>query len=336
MARKGKHRSRLNIIVALLALLLISYCVLSSLDEKYDLNIGLPRIDTPSSGAVYDFIGGLFDGGDVSKDSYDNAMQVMAPATQGLEVHFIDVGQGKSILIRAPGATALIDCGENDQGAKVLSYLKSQKIDSIDVLIATHPHSDHIGGMDTVIDALDIGRVIMPDIPDDMVPTTKTYTDVLMAIAKKGLKITPAIPGDAYDLGSGAVLMVLGPVGEREDLNNISVIAQLDFGAHAFLFTGDAEEPAEKALLDSGRDVSCTVLDVGHHGSQTSTSQGFLDAVSPDIAVISCGIDNSYGHPHKEIGQRLLDSGAEMYRTDLDGHVVVLTDGDAIEVRTQK
>lgn len=331
--RKGKHRARRNAIVVILAAALIIFCVISTLNEKYDFNIDTASDDFPSLGFIYEFIGSLF--GSEEPGDYDNATLVMGNIS-GLEVHYIDVGQGKSILIKGPEQTALIDCGENNMGAVVTGYLKQEKIDRIDVLIGTHPHSDHIGGMDMVIDSVDIGAIIMPDIPDSLVPTTKTYTDVLLAATGKNLTITPAKPGDAYDLGGSAVLTILSPVSEYGDLNNMSVAVRVDYGGTSFVFTGDIEDEAEKDILASGQTLRADVLDVGHHGSQTSSGEAFIGEVSPTIAVISCGMDNSYNHPHREAVERLQAAGAKIYRTDIDGTVVIYSDGNNLKVETEK
>jgi beta-lactamase superfamily II metal-dependent hydrolase len=253
----------------------------------------------------------------------------------GVEVHFLDVGQGKSILIQAGGENALIDVGENGYGNTVITYLREQGVEAIDLLIGTHPHSDHIGDIDEVIAAFDIGEVVLPDVPEDISPTSRTYMAMLEAIDAKGLSITAANPGDRFELG-GARLTVLGPVEAYDDLNNISVVTRLDYGGTSFLFAADMERKAEEDLLESRADLDADVLDVGHHGSETSSGEEFLAEVTPDIAVISCGIDNSYNHPHREAVERVEAAGAEVYRTDLDGAVVVSSNGEEISVRTEK
>ncbi len=252
------------------------------------------------------------------------------------EIHFIDVGQGDSILIRSGGSNILIDAGENDQGTVVNAYLDKLGIEKLDLVIGTHPHSDHIGGLDVVLDAHPVERIILPVIPDDLVPTTRTYEDLLTSIQTQGLKITPAKPGETYTFGDG-VLEILGPVtDEYDDLNDFSVVSRFCFGEWAVLLTGDMESDAEADLLEAGTDVSANVLKLGHHGSSTSTSQEFLNAVDPEICVIEVGEGNSYNHPHRETIERIETNGCTVYRTDLNGTIVLTTDGKNCQVQTEK
>lgn len=253
-------------------------------------------------------------------------------AESSVRVHFIDVGQGKSILIEAPEKTVLIDAGENNQGETVLLYLAKLKITKLDIAVGTHPHSDHIGGLDTVINAIPVEKVILPVISKELSPTTATYMDLLNAIASNGLKITPAKPGDNYDLGGGASLKILGPVrNDYPDLNDFSIVSRLDYAQTSFLFTGDAASDSESGLLDSSARLSADVLDISHHGSRDSSSKAFLEAVRPQIAVISCAVDNSYGHPHRQTMKRLEAlSGLTILRTDLDGSVIITSNGKSL------
>jgi len=257
-----------------------------------------------------------------------------AVGEENCAVHFIDVGQGDSTLILSDGSSILIDAGENDQGKTVCDYLDGLGITKIDLLVMTHPHSDHIGGMDTVIKAFEIGQILMPRLPDDQTPTTKTYTEVLTAIADKGKRITPARVGDVYTFGQGA-LTVLGPTKDYEDLNDTSLICRFDYGEQSFLFTGDMEKTAEEDLIEEGAYLFASVLKVGHHGSPTSTSEAFYDLVDPEICVISVGEGNSYGHPSKKTLKTIAGNGAEIYRTDYQGSVVVAVSGGELYVTTE-
>lgn len=259
-----------------------------------------------------------------------------ATAENAVRVHFIDVGQGKSILIEAPEKTVLIDAGENNQGETVLLYLAKQKISKLDIAIGTHPHSDHIGGLDTVINAIPVEKVILPVISKELSPTTATYMDLLNAIAANGLKITPAKPGDNYELGGGASLKILGPVrNDYPDLNDFSIVSRLDYYSTSFLFTGDAASEAESGLLDSNAKLRADVLDISHHGSRDSSSKAFLEAVRPQIAVISCALDNSYGHPHRQTIKRLEAlNNVTILRTDLDGSVIITSNGKSLSYET--
>jgi len=325
MARGRRYRSRTGGIVFLLVAAVCSVFILYSVQEKYGYDFGLPDLSLPG---VEDLLGEL----EVPPPEEKPAS---SPVTlrKDLEVHFLDVGQAESILILAPAKTVLIDAGENDQGDMVVRYLKQQGVSSIDLLIGTHPHSDHIGGMDVVLNKLPVEAVILPELPDDLIPTTVTFTDLLEAIDQAGLEITPAVPGDQYDLGGGAQLTILGPLEDYDDLNSMSVVSRLSFGSTSFLFTGDMEQDAEKDLLKQGVPLVSTVLNVGHHGSKTSSHQAFLEAVQPKVAVISCGLDNSYGHPHREVLERLDALNVRVLRTDLDGAVVLTSDGKNIEIK---
>ncbi|MCQ4923371.1 MBL fold metallo-hydrolase [Tissierella carlieri] len=250
-----------------------------------------------------------------------------AVTNENLEVHFIDVGQADSILIKKGNESMLIDAGNNADGDLVVNYLQKQNINKLKYVIGTHPHEDHIGGLDDVIDNFEIEKVIMPN----AIATTKTFEDVLDSISKKSLSITKPKVGNSYDL-NGAEFIILAPNGENySSLNDYSVVVKLINGNNSFLFTGDAEELSEKEILTNNkRLLKSDVLKVGHHGSVTSTSQDFLDAVDPSAAVISSETGNSYGHPHKEILERLTKKGVDMYRTDSQGTIIMESDGKTI------
>jgi competence protein ComEC len=245
-----------------------------------------------------------------------------APPTGKLEVHFIDVGQGDSILIKAPRKNILIDGGGRCN--TVLNYLSNQGIKSLDYVIGTHPHADHIGGLINVMQSMPVGAIIDPAVAH----TTKTFEDYLTIIDQKGILFTEGRAGMIWDLGGGAKMQLLHPTSpSKSDLNNASIVVRLTFGEVSFLFTGDAESAAEKQILSRGYELNSTILKVGHHGSETSTSQAFLTAVKPEAAIIMCCKTNSYGHPHQETLAKLSASNVNIYRTDLNGNIVVVTDG---------
>lgn len=251
------------------------------------------------------------------------------------EVHFIDVGQGDSILITGGGQAILIDAGENDKGDEVVAYLEKCGVRHLDLVIGTHPHSDHIGGLDVVLDNISADQLWMPEIPEKIMPTTRTFNDLLDAAENNNVSLLTAVPGDRAEL-CGGTLQVLGPVKEYDDLNNVSLVTKFTFGGNSFLFTGDMESDAEADLLESGAKVSADVLKMGHHGSSTSSSKAFIDAVDPDIFVIQLGEGNSYGHPHKETLALLKERGAKAWRNDLNGSVVMKSDGQTITVSAEK
>lgn len=244
-------------------------------------------------------------------------------------VDFVDVGQGDCTLIRTSDAVILIDAGEAGTADTVVSYLKEMGIKNIDCCIATHPHSDHIGALYRIFEEFSVDTVLLPDIPDELIPTTSTYEKFLDGL-ENVKNIIPAGAGDNFDFGS-LNLDILGPVKEYDDLNQMSLVSKVSFGNTSVMLTGDAETPAETDMLKKRNvDYSADILKVGHHGSKTSTSEKWLKAVHPQFAVVSCGLDNDYGHPHKNIVNRLEDFGVEYYRTDLEGHILFKSDGNEI------
>ncbi|MCC8161972.1 MAG: MBL fold metallo-hydrolase [Lachnospiraceae bacterium] len=245
--------------------------------------------------------------------------------TEELTVHFIDVGQGDCTLITQGDHAMLIDAGDNTEGENVVSYLDYMGIDELDYLVLTHPDADHIGGADVVLYHIDCETVLTPDREAD----TKSWSEVVEAMSEKGLEAVHPQPGDSYALGE-ASFTVLGPLQDYEDSNDCSIVLRLTHGDNAFLFTGDAEENAEAEILASGYTLSADVLKVGHHGSRSSTGDEFLAAVSPSCAVISCGEENDYGHPHAATLNKLRTSGVSLYRTDEQGTITVTSDGSSL------
>ncbi len=247
------------------------------------------------------------------------------PVPEGeLQVHFLDVGQGEAVLIQTAEAAVLIDGGPRAAGSLVVDYLRGQGITELDIIIGTHPHEDHIGGLIEVMERFPVAEVIDPAVAH----TTLTFEDYLDVIDRKEIKFTEGRAGMTRTLSGGAVLDILHPVSPgTANLNDASVVARLRFGDAVFLFTGDAEEASEKEMLSRRASLKSTVLKAGHHGSSTSTTAAFLDAVDPDVVIISSGKDNPYGHPHQEVIERLEERDIMVYRTDLDGTIVITTDG---------
>ena len=254
-------------------------------------------------------------------------------------IHFLDVGQGDSILICGSDKNILIDGGERDKGEGVLADIKELGVKKLDYIIATHPHSDHIGGLIAVLryaadyDDLDIEEIIMPDVPEENIPTSSTYGYFLEGIEKNDLSVTFAEYGMTIDIGSG-VMTIYPPVEGKtyESLNDYSVCAYLECGETSFFFTGDMEKQEEKDMMEEGylKGVKASVLKAGHHGSGTSSSDKFLRQLDPEYVVISCGSGNQYGHPHENALKRFRKYTDEIYRTDLEGRITCTTDGETI------
>lgn len=250
-----------------------------------------------------------------------------------LQVHYIDVGQGDSILLMQGEHSMLIDAGDNSCGTRVQSYLQANNISTLDYVIGTHPDSDHIGGLDVIIYKFDCDHIFMPDCSKD----TKTYEDVISSAKEKSYQITAPVAGDTFLLGDAQVT-VLSPASDDDygqDANNNSIAVKVTFGENSFLFTGDCEEEAENRMLQRGYDLSADVMKAGHHGSDTSNTREFLEAVSPQYFVISCGEENEYGHPRAEVLNNLRQLGIQVYRTDEQGTIVAVSDGKDITWNTQ-
>lgn len=260
--------------------------------------------------------------------SFDN---VITTPKGTLAVHFLDIGQGDSIFIELPNSqTMLVDAGENYYGEGIINYIYDCGYEKLDYLVATHPHSDHIGSMSYIVRHMDIDAVYMPKVST----TTKTYENLLDSISNKGLKIKTAIAGTKILDIDELEIVILAPVEIYEDdLNNCSVILKITYKDRSFLLTGDAEK---KEFEDVYLDMSADVLKVAHHGSSTSTTEEILEKIKPEIAVISLGEDNEYGHPHTSTLKLLNNIDCDIYRTDEDKTVKISTDGENLEVETDR
>ncbi|WP_333861259.1 ComEC/Rec2 family competence protein [Clostridium sp.] len=239
-------------------------------------------------------------------------------------VHYIDIGQGDSELIQINNKNLLIDAGPTKNTNKLLSYLNSINIKKLDYVIATHPDEDHIGGMSTIIDTYPIGKFYAPK----KTVTTRTFENMITELKSKNMKINVPTAGMHLDLDENTKAEIIAPNNNNyEDTNNYSIVLKISYGNTKFLFTGDAEKLSEKEILDKNYDISSNVLKVGHHGSSNSTSDEFLDKISPEIAIISCGENNKYGHPHKETLRKLKKRNIRIYRTDIDGTIILTSNG---------
>lgn len=252
------------------------------------------------------------------------------PSTS-LRVYFFDVGQGDSILVLSPdGSTVLIDGGEPNTG--ILSYLQGLGVKHIDLMVATHPHSDHIGGLVQVLNAMPVSRVVT----NGQLSTTTTFEHFLDAIASAKVPFVVAKRGDILIVGN-LDFSVLSPVTPKgNDLNNNSLVLRLVYGETSFLFMGDADKDAEAGILATGLPVQASILKVGHHGSNTASSPAFLAQVKPAVAIYMAGLGNPYGHPHPETLAALAAVGAQIYGTDVNGTIIVSTDGHTYQVYAQK
>jgi competence protein ComEC len=255
------------------------------------------------------------------------------PAWAELQVHFIDVGQGDAILLRAPAATVLIDAGWDD--GRALSYLRDQKISRLDIIIATHAHADHVGGFTEVLPALEVDAVWY----NGQTHTTATFERFIDAVLESGARYHEPVRGETLELGR-LVIEVLHPAESAADyeghLHDYNIVLRARYGDVAFMLTGDAEAPVEAELIETGVDLSALVLKVGHHGSHGSTSPDFVAAVGPEIAVYQAGEDNRYGHPHRESLETLAKAEVTVYGTDTHGAVIVTTDGQGLTVTTDR
>jgi len=255
----------------------------------------------------------------------ENKNKVTVPM-DGLYVHYIDVGQGDCELICCDGEYMLIDAGIPSAGDTVVEYLENHSIDKLTYLVCTHPHADHCGGLDAVVENIEVETVFT----SPYIGENKSYEYFENAVYAAGLDFTVPELGEVFYLGE-AKFRFLGPLEDYENVNDDSLVMRLEYGDTSFLFTGDMTSTAERDLLDEGLKVDCDVLKVGHHGSSGSSCYQFLYEASPTIGVISCAVGNDYGHPHKETISRLSDAEVTVYRTDLDGTVIIFSDGMHVE-----
>ena len=254
-----------------------------------------------------------------------------AEPLSGMEITYLDVGNADCEIIRMEdGTNIVIDAGTKDQSGNIIRALKRKGIRKIDYLIATHPHADHIGGMEDIIDSAEIGTVVLPSV----VHTSKTYENLLKKIKEKEIPAVKAESGVVLHETDRCKIQLVAPKKDEkyESLNNYSAVLHIAYGNTTFLFAGDAEKLSENEMLNY--EIRSDVLKVGHHGSRTSSSEKFIAKVNPRIAVISCGKDNEYGHPHQETLETL--KNAEVYRTDKNGDIIIHTDGTNLTVATEK
>lgn len=251
---------------------------------------------------------------------------------KNLQIHYIDVGQADSILVTLNDKSMLIDAGNNSDGKLVVEYITNQGISTLDYVIGTHPHEDHIGGLDDVIKAFDIETVLMPKVQNN----TKTFEDVLDALIEKNISVTSPNVGDTYPFSKAEFTILSCKNEDTNELNTSSIVIRLVFGEQSYIFCADAEKENEYDMMASGLELKSNVIKIAHHGSSTSSLEKFLLAVNPETAIISVGKENDYGHPHEKIIKRLNRLGIKVYRTDLNGTITITSDGKSNSVLISK
>ena len=248
-----------------------------------------------------------------------------------LQLHFIDVGQADAILVSCQGKHMLVDGGNVEDSSLVYSYLKKHNVSHLDYVVCTHAHEDHVGGLSGALTAATASKVFAPVTDYD----TKAFRNFVAKAEERECTVEIPSTGTSFQLG-GATVTVIGPLKQYDETNNTSIVLRIVYGETSFLLTGDMETEAEKDLLEAGIHLRSTLLKLGHHGSNTSTSYRFLREVAPTYGVISVGTDNSYGHPNDEVLSRLRDANVTLYRTDLQGDVICTSDGKSLTFTTNK
>lgn len=312
----AKRKTKSNALVQLIAGIVI-ILVITLIGGKYDSNLLENLKGSLESESLED----------VEKNNDNSTQKIETSKVDGnLIVDFIDVGQGDSILIRQGDHAMLIDGGTSECKDDLLNFLKSENIQKFDYIVGTHPHEDHIGSLDDVIDAYDFDTILFPKVTT----TTKTFENLVNAVKNKNKKFTTPVSGNEYTLGD-AKFKILAPSSDSyQSLNNYSIVIKLTYGENTFMFTGDAETLSETEMLNSFDDLTADVLKIGHHGSTTSTSKKFLNAVNPKYAVISVGKDNTYNHPTKTTMNKLEELKIPVYRTDEEGTIECVSNGKDI------
>ncbi len=310
-SKATRYRNRVTLASVVLAVIVL--CVLITVNGSLQLPF-LPTWDS-----LYSAVG----------------LHASTPPEGTLRVTVLDVGNADCILLQSGEKTALIDAGENNDEDEILTALKSTGATKLDYVIATHADADHIGGMDSVIRNIPIETFLMSFMPEGHTPTTRTYERMLEAMADCDVIPTEAEHGAVYPFGE-ATITILSGLSDYTETNDQSVVCLVSHGEMDFLFMGDAGKEVEREILDAVPTLDVEVLKVGHHGSSTSGDGNFIRSVSPDIALITCGYNNSYNHPHSATLQTLKRNAVEVYRSDLNGEIVLASDGTTVTVETEK
>ena len=318
-----------------LALLLFGFIFFSSKGGKDDSSSQgeSSAKDSSSSQAAAESSAAVTTAGSTKKTSESTGGEKTADNAQ-TQVHFVDVGQGDCTLVISKGEAMLVDCGEMDDTNKVINYMKQLGITKLKYIIVTHPHTDHMGEMPDILKAFKADNFIMPKVPDSLVPTIMRYEKMLRQVKAQGLDITWS-SDTRFKLGDVTV-DTYTPKKAQEGLNNYSTIVKLTCGEKKFLITGDCEKEEEADILSQGFDLKADVLKVPHHGSCKGTTDDLLKAVGAKYAVISCGKDNDYGHPHDVTVKRIKKYISEIYVTKDNGNVVFTVNGSSLTVKKQR
>lgn len=309
MNRKKKRKNNPKLITIILVLLALIY---GSLFDQINETFGL----------MYNNINN-------SINNKEEKLEQTIKLSSNLKIYYLDVGQADSILIENNNEFMLIDAGNNSDGPLLTKYFESMGIESFKYVVATHPHEDHIGGLDNIINNFNISTIYMPD----AITTTTTFEDVLDAIAKKNMTYTIPKIDSTFTLGD-ANLKVIYTGTDTSDLNNTSIVLKMTFGNTSYLFTGDATEETEEKILT--KDIEADVLKIGHHGSKYSSTDNFLKKVNPTYAIISVGKNNKYNHPSSQTINKLNNLNIKTYRTDELGTILLESDGNNINITNIK
>ena len=268
---------------------------------------------------------------DISIEDFFPPEPVEMPEESSFSIEFLDVGEGDAAMIHCDGHHMLIDGGSSEYSSFIYTKLKDEGINHLDLIVATHPDADHVGGLSGALNYAKVDTALSTGETKD----TRSFSNFVKYLEKQGKAITVPDVGDKYELGS-AEITVLGPQKGETYSDNTSLVLRILYGNTSFLFTGDSEYYDEQYLLSTGAKLKSTVLKVGHHGSRWSSSEDFIRKVRPDYAVISVGKDNAYGHPKEEVLNRLLNYGAVIYRTDLNGSIRCTSDGNEVSFELEK
>ena len=312
--RRKKKQHPLRVLLSVLGALVVLFCCVVTLNDTMQL----PFIPTWDELYV----------------QFGLRENIERPDSQ-LRIKVLDVGNADAILLQNGDRFALIDAGERDDGEELVAFFNRVGITKLDYVIATHPDADHIGGMADVINGMEVGTFLMPFMPEGYEPTTRVYENMLLALVEKNIKPIDPSYGDSFTFGDARIDILSGLL-ESTETNEQSIVCRIVFGNHRFLMMGDAGKEVEESLLSAGADLRADVIKVGHHGSRSSSTDEFIRAVSPKYALITCGLGNTYNHPHGETMDTLRKYNVSVFRNDMHGEITLISDGKTITTETEK